>query len=236
MKTLTIRLAGPLQSYGNQANFKYRTTYRHPSKSAVLGMVAAALGYRHSDSRIPKLNKLAFAVRTDQINKVLTDFHNIHVDNKNSPKLTFRDYLMDAVFVVAIGGPDQQIEHIEYALHHPKFPLFLGRKSTPPAGVLKTKIYIEKDPVEVLKRVPWQASHWFMRKQRFVSEWRAPIHADASLLPDQPNSLVKDTIGSFSLKQRYHTYRSEAVTTVQLPNPFKHFDDATSQDVMAFLK
>ena len=41
MKTLTIKLTGPLQSYGNEATFSRRTSYHYPSKSAVIGLIAA---------------------------------------------------------------------------------------------------------------------------------------------------------------------------------------------------
>ena len=54
MKTLTIRLAGPLQTYGNEATFSRRTSYHYPSKSVVIGLIAAALGYRRNDARIKR--------------------------------------------------------------------------------------------------------------------------------------------------------------------------------------
>ena len=61
MKTLTIKLTAPLQSYGNEATFERRTTNDYPTKSAVIGMVAAALGYRRADARIASLNELQLA-------------------------------------------------------------------------------------------------------------------------------------------------------------------------------
>ncbi|EFQ53882.1 hypothetical protein HMPREF9265_1249 [Limosilactobacillus oris PB013-T2-3] len=33
MKTLTIKLTGPLQSYGNEATFSRRTSYHYPLKA-----------------------------------------------------------------------------------------------------------------------------------------------------------------------------------------------------------
>lgn len=239
MKTLTIRLAGPLQSYGNQANFKYRTTYRHPSKSAVLGMIAAALGYKYDDPRTTQLNELSFAVRTDQIDKMLTDFQTIDVGEKH-PKIAYCDYWEDAVFVVAVAGPDKEIEQIKYALYHPAFQLYFGRKCAAPAGVLQTGVYDEKNPVEVLKSLPWQASKSFMRSHRLKPKWPAEICADASLLPKLPSSLVKDAIGSFSLRERYHVYRAEAVTNVHLKNPnykpSQDYGSGTDQDVWGTMK
>jgi CRISPR system Cascade subunit CasD len=141
MKSLTIRLTAPLQSYGNEATFNRRTTDDYPSKSAIIGMIAAALGYRRDDSRINSLNKLLMAVRIDQPGKVLTDFHMVEYaqnSKKTKRKLTYRDYLQDAVFIVAIGSKDEDlIDRIEYALKHPYFQLSLGRRSNAPAGLLR---------------------------------------------------------------------------------------------------
>lgn len=88
MKTLTIRLTSPLQSYGNEATFARRTSGDYPSKSAMIGFVAAALGYQRDDSRIVKLNELRFAVRVDQRGKTLTDFQTVEW-KKNTRKITY---------------------------------------------------------------------------------------------------------------------------------------------------
>ena len=58
MKTISIRLTSPLQSYGNEAQFARRTTGDYPSKSAIVGMLAAALGYQRDDPAINALNDL----------------------------------------------------------------------------------------------------------------------------------------------------------------------------------
>ena len=46
MATLLLRLAAPLQSWGADSKFEVRKTNREPTKSGVLGLLAAALGYR----------------------------------------------------------------------------------------------------------------------------------------------------------------------------------------------
>ena len=136
MKTLTIKLTAPLQSYGNEASFARRTSNDYPTKSAVIGMVAAALGYRRTDARIQSLNDLSFAVRIDQVGRNLTDFQTVEW-KQGTRKITYRDYIQDAVFVVAIGSEsDSLIDEIKFALKHPKFQLSLGRRSNAPAGVL----------------------------------------------------------------------------------------------------
>ena len=52
MKTLTIKLKAPLQAYGNEATFGRRTTNPYPTKSAVIGMISASLGYGRNDKRV----------------------------------------------------------------------------------------------------------------------------------------------------------------------------------------
>ncbi|WP_102279167.1 type I-E CRISPR-associated protein Cas5/CasD [[Lactobacillus] timonensis] len=222
MKTLTLKLTAPLQSYGNEATFDRRTSYHCPSKSAVLGMIAAALGYRRDDPRIPELNQLAFAVRVDQPGQPLTDFQIVEYQKsktKFARKLTYRDYLQDAVFMVALGGDDDEIDRIEWALHHPKFQLYLGRRANPPAGVLNTQLFDQQTPVEVLKRLSWQASQWYQRQHRWENEYSVELFADATLLPNKPNTLVKDAIGSFSQEHRFSKYRAVVKVRVELTNP-----------------
>ena len=58
MKTILLKFAGPLQSWGTDSNFETRYTDLHPSKSAVIGMIAASMGYRrHEDTKIQRLNE-----------------------------------------------------------------------------------------------------------------------------------------------------------------------------------
>lgn len=228
MTVLTIRLASPMQSYGVQASFDRRPSDFQPTKSAVLGMIAAALGYRRNDARIQELNRLYFAVRVDQVGSILTDFQIVEYDpDKHQRKLTYRDYLQDFIYVVALSSDDDQlIEQIKAALAHPKFQLYLGRRSNPPAGPLKMRSFEDSSVIEILtKRLPWQASPWFQNRVR--GKYTADLFADAALLPDVPSVMTKDLVGSFNQKSRYHHYREVAHMRVQLSS-----DD---YDVMSFL-
>lgn len=221
MKTLTIKLTAPLQAYGNEANFEHRTSWPVPSKSAVIGMIGAALGMRRDNPEITKLNDLAFAVRTDQRGKVLTDFHTVEW-KADTRKLTYRDYYQDAIYVVAIGGDNEEIDQIADALKHPRFQLYLGRRSCPPAGPLQTEIFEGANPVEVLKKLPWQASRWY-QKQTKNSKYKTQIVADANLI-DNPNVTwtEKDRVESFNPRYRHFGFRVLAKTRVELENPSYH--------------
>jgi len=234
MKTLTIKLTAPLQSYGNEATFSRRTTNHYPTKSAVIGLVAAALGYRRTDERILKLNELSFAVRLDQVGQTMTDYQTVEW-KKDTRKITYRDYIQDAVFVVALGSQDDQvIENISVALRHPKFQLFLGRRSNVPAGVLKIHEFSDTAPVEVLKKAAWQAAPWYQRRHRNET---LEIMADASLIAKAQGVMVKDRAESFDQRDRRYGFRAIARTKVSLDqlNSQEH-EPQTQHDIMAFLR
>lgn len=222
MKTATIRLTAPLQSYGNQADFNQRTTNYYPTKSAIIGMIAAALGYQRDNSRIEELNKVLVAVRIEQPGKVMNEFQTVEYHKsptKTARKLTYRQFLQDAVFVVAIGSDDDQaIDKIVEALKHPKFQLYLGRRSNPPAGPLKIDEFQDKNPVQVLEKLDWQASKWYQK--RFPrNKFATRIIADAVLIPGDQVIFTKDKVGSFDQKDRYHKYRAAVEKEVRLENP-----------------
>ena len=131
MSTLLLRLAAPLQSWGADSKFERRTTGREPTKSGVLGLLAAALGRRRNEP-IDDLARLKFGVRTDKPGQVMTDFH--IASNKDRTYVTRRYYLEDAAFLVGLEGNMEFLRILEAAVTVPYFPLFLGRRSCPPAG------------------------------------------------------------------------------------------------------
>ena len=141
MATLLLRLAAPLQSWGTDSKFEIRKTDRQPSKSGVIGLVAAALGYRRDDdAAIQSLHALRFGVRVDREGQqLLQDLHNAHTEQfwaTDDPKYTYithRYYLADAIFLAGLESEDEaQLQQIADALRHPAYPLFLGRRSCPP--------------------------------------------------------------------------------------------------------
>nr|WP_311446202.1 type I-E CRISPR-associated protein Cas5/CasD [Frankia nepalensis] len=148
---LVLRLAGPLQSWGGSSMFNRRDTGTEPTKSGLVGLLAAAQGRRRADP-IEDLLALVFGVRTDQPGVLLRDYHTVSdyrgrplpsasvtgkgVQKPTSPAkytgVTERFYLQDAVFVVAIGASEPVLTTLGDALRHPAFPLALGRGGGPP--------------------------------------------------------------------------------------------------------
>ncbi|WP_225047265.1 type I-E CRISPR-associated protein Cas5/CasD [Lacticaseibacillus kribbianus] len=232
MKTLTLELRAPLQSYGDEAAFARRTTFDHPTKSAVVGMLGAAMGYARTDSRLLALNRLQFAVRVDQPGVLTTDYQTVEW-KAGTRKITYRDYLQDARFVVAVGSDDSAlIDALAQALRRPRFALCLGRRADPPAGPLAIEVHQGADPVAVLRTMAWRAAPWFQKRRRrlgFVAE----LFADAALVPDGRVRLVKDLATATAQVDRRFTFRGEAVLRVPLAEPAPA---DTAHDALAAIK
>jgi CRISPR system Cascade subunit CasD len=141
MATLLIRLAGPMQSWGTISRFDQRDTGKEPSKSGVLGLLAAALGIdRGNWAALEPLTALAMGVRHDRSGILKRDYQTaqgiISADRSkiHDTAVTTRDYLADAVFLVGLEGSDRALLECAYAaLQNPAWPLALGRKAYVPA-------------------------------------------------------------------------------------------------------
>ncbi|MBT2384511.1 type I-E CRISPR-associated protein Cas5/CasD [Streptomyces sp. ISL-11] len=80
--TLLLRLEGPQQSWGSRSHFHDRDTSPHPTKSAVIGLLAAADGHDREERRpngedflpLHTLAALRFGVRTDRPGSPHCDF------------------------------------------------------------------------------------------------------------------------------------------------------------------
>jgi len=151
MATLLLRLAAPLQAWGSDSKFNIRSTEREPTKSGVIGMVAAALGIQRNEdpAKLKPLSELKFGVRVERDGVLLRDFHMVH--EQKASHVTERYYLSDAVFLAALNCDDRGfLEKIAAALENPVYPLFLGRRSCPPTLPLVIGI-TEDDLVDSLR-------------------------------------------------------------------------------------
>lgn len=173
MKTILLKFSGPLQSWGTDSHFEIRHTDFYPSKSAVLGLIAASLGWRRKEERIENLNRFRFAVRLDQPGSMLKDYHTAHKPEikrggiiKYKTYVTTRYYLQDAVFVTALGAEDgHDADELAAALRSPYFQPYMGRRALPlPMDFLLD--VVEGDPVSVLCALPWQAAKWYQEKEK----------------------------------------------------------------------
>lgn len=147
MKSVVLRLEGPMQSWGTQGRYSIRDTDTEPSKSGVLGLVGAALGMKRDDhDLLERLRSLRMAVRSDRPGRVVRDLHTVGAGTfrgephsmwglEGKTVVTHRHYLADAAFTVALGHEDEAfVARIAEALQNPVWPLFLGRRSCAPSA------------------------------------------------------------------------------------------------------
>ncbi|WP_328335825.1 MULTISPECIES: type I-E CRISPR-associated protein Cas5/CasD [unclassified Streptomyces] len=220
MSVLLLRLAGPLQAWGASARFVRRTTESAPTKSGVIGMLAAARGLdRDDDTRLAQLAALRFGVRLDQPGTRIRDFQTAHhaVTGKSMP-LSERFYLADAVFVAALEGDPVLLDDLYSALRAPVYPLFLGRRSCPPAlpvelGIRDTGLH------EALSDEPWHASSWYQKARRRDDAVSLTVLREPQA-DEQHGDTLRDQPLSFAAAHRRHALRSVITATIQVPNPY----------------
>jgi len=164
MQYLVFRLYGAMASWGEAAVGGDRPSATHPGRSAVLGLLAAALGIKRTEQT--KLNALyqsvQFAVKEYSAGVLIRDYHTAQVPSTDKKRvhrhrkselaapgyklntvLSSRDYRSDGVWVVAIWLNDSStvtLSELAGALLKPRFSLYLGRKSCPLAAPLSPKV------------------------------------------------------------------------------------------------
>jgi len=84
---LIFRLHGALASWGDIAVGDIRPSYRYPSKSAVIGLLSAALGIKRDEiDKLSELSKLQFSVRVDAFGVPIEDYHTIQTPSEQAIK------------------------------------------------------------------------------------------------------------------------------------------------------
>ncbi|MBQ7739214.1 MAG: type I-E CRISPR-associated protein Cas5/CasD [Desulfovibrionaceae bacterium] len=165
---LLLRLQGVLQSWGTASQFNLRRTDLFPSRSAIMGMLCAAQGIdRGSDEEknflelSAALSMKAIAVPRKCGQKILDvrrleDFHTVQGTRKAAGgikdcHITYRHYLMDAMFYVLLMGDKNLLEKLAEALQNPVWGLWLGRKCCIPSAPIYAGIFATEQ--EALQKI-----------------------------------------------------------------------------------
>ena len=172
MPTLLLRLVGPMQSWGTTSRFDQRDTGKEPSKSGVMGLLAAAMGIeRENWPELEPLTRFSMGVRHDRPGVPKRDYQTagcaesdtvIKADGTQSKDgvVSQRFYLADAAFLVGLACEERSLlERIHAALRDPIWPLALGRKSYVPSESIWMADGLQDVPLrDVLARWPWIAT------------------------------------------------------------------------------
>ncbi|MDO5785607.1 MAG: type I-E CRISPR-associated protein Cas5/CasD [Eubacteriales bacterium] len=167
-KLLVLCLEGALQSWGEESKWDIRDSSNMPTKSGIVGLLACAMGLERGEPEIAAMSAaITLAVREDRAGTRLLDFHTVTgaplLNASGKPRssgntfISKRQYLQDASFLVFIDCADDWRERMIQALQHPKWCLYLGRKSCVPSRpVLIGVTEAYTDIPEALQKYPIQ--------------------------------------------------------------------------------
>ena len=197
---LLFQLYGPLASWGEPAVGEYRPSATHPGKSQITGLLAAALGVRRDEEQ--RLADLAhgygLAVRIDAEGELLRDYHTTQVPPKRRGQrfhtrrdemtagalytiLSQRDYRVEAAWTCALWSKERapySLDHLCRALRQPRFTLYLGRKSCPPALPLNPRVAQAETLKEAFSRYTLDAEltqHLSQHRDKHRYCWEEPL-------------------------------------------------------------
>jgi len=226
MPTLLLRLAGPMQSWGTTSRFDQRDTGKEPSKSGVIGLLAAALGIdRENWPDLEPLTRLSLGVRHDRPGVPKRDYQTagcadtdtiIKADGtqaKDGGVVSQRHYLADAAFLVGLEGPDAQLlERLYTALRNPVWTLALGRRSyVPSESIWMENGLHERALDQVLRQHPWTASkrRWEEFPEKLLVSYESS-DGTGVLRMDQPlSSFAERRFGSRFVRSEWIPFPSE---------------------------
>ena len=168
MKHLALYLRAPLQSWGASSKFGDRGTLDAPTRSGLLGLLAAACGVDKNDEArdrewLARAAALSLSVLAFRRGDRMTDYHTVGARyDKDDPwqkrmipttadgkprgtDLTHRDYLADSVFGAIIAGDDALVAEMAAGLADPVWGVWLGRKSCVPTEPILAGVFDSED-------------------------------------------------------------------------------------------
>lgn len=217
---LALRLEGPLQSWGTDSQFNRRATGLMPSKSAVLGLICAAMGLERGSpeeqallTKFVQIAMLAVHVPRSLGDRQplklgrMIDFHTIQGTRRAEKgikdcHITRRHYLEDGAFRVFFSGEKNLLEQAGEALRNPIWGIWLGRKCCVPTSPVFAGVFSnEKEAVSAMLGNSL-GSFTHMREVTDFEE-------GSDSLRDQAVSFLSEN-RQFTLRRiRYHPARAE---------------------------
>ncbi|MDO9049095.1 MAG: type I-E CRISPR-associated protein Cas5/CasD [Methylobacter sp.] len=164
MDVLVFRLYGPMASWGEIAVGENRHTANYPGKSAIIGLLGAALGIARDDEEKQQQLQQGYALAVELLTAghLLRDYHTTQVPDsvgkftyrtrrdelilgkeRLGTILSSREYRTDALALIAVralADAPFTLAEIQAALLQPKYHLYLGRKSCPLAAPLQPQL------------------------------------------------------------------------------------------------
>ncbi len=167
---LVFSLTASIGAMGELAGHERRGSLVWPARSAIIGLLGAALGIRR-EGDFSALNALEIDIAIFGAGAQLRDYHTVETvpsavvkspnsrpealraagRGKTNTAITMRDYRTGVLYGVAVRG--EGLEGLEAALKAPRFTLYLGRKSCPLAAPTGARIVNAENAETALARV-----------------------------------------------------------------------------------
>ena len=231
LASLALCFDAPMQSWGQRSRFVVRDTATEPTKSGVIGLIAAALGVaRNDDAAIAELARLRMGVRVDREGTVERDYHTVQnvpdTEGKRHRGVeSWRYYLAGALFLTVLEGQETELRRLHQALANPHWPLYLGRRAFLPARPIVSTgdpPATTRRPIEeVLAAHPWLENQPHIRRGGDHGEPRWLRTVTDTNAADAAAELRNDYPLSFAPGNRRHGPRFVRIGHVQLTSQMR---------------
>jgi len=214
-----------MQSWGTTSRFDERDTGKEPSKSGVIGLLAAALGIdRYNWTDLEPLTRLSMAVRHDRPGILKRDYQTAACSQTDTivkasgaqstdGVVSSRYYLADAAFLVGLESNDQALlEKAHQALKNPVWVLGLGRKSYVPSEPIWIDEGVQKASLrDIISSWPLILRQWEReeRPANFLISFESKDKS-GSMKMDQPlSSFAERRFGARFVSSEWIAFRKE---------------------------
>lgn len=172
---LIFSLTASLGAMGELAGHERRGSLVWPGRSAILGLLGAAMGIDRGGN-FSALDALDLAVAVFEPGAALRDYHTVETvpsaaakrpnsrpealaaaRGRTNTTITLRDYRAGALYGIAVWG--EGLEALADALTRPHYTLYLGRKSCPLSAPPGAKVVEAETPEAALANLslpPWR--------------------------------------------------------------------------------
>ncbi|MBK5923528.1 type I-E CRISPR-associated protein Cas5/CasD [Rhodovulum sulfidophilum] len=220
---LVFSITASLGAMGELAGHERRGSLIWPGRSAILGLLGAAMGIERGGD-FSKLDALGLAVAVFDTGAPLRDYHTVETvpsaaakhpnsrpealaaaRGRTNTTITLRDYRAGPLYGIAVWG--EELDAIAAALRRPRYTLYLGRKSCPLAAPPGAKVVDTVSAEEALTHLdlpPW----------RRLDRRGAPVVARLLVCGSEEGEIVHDVPGD--RRHRHFTPRRVTVRNVEI--------------------
>ena len=207
MTTLLMRFRAPMMSWGDHSQFTIRDSRREPTKSAVIGLLCAALG-RPRWEPVNDLTALKMGVRIDKPGVIQCDYHTVmdgikSGGGKGGTVISHRYYIADADYLVGLEGARAKLTEVDAALQTPCWQLYFGRKSFVPSCPVRINdgALVEHDLETALQQHPYYSR---LRRPPRQLEYILETANSADVRQDVPVDWQRRLFASRCVETKFH--------------------------------